>query len=647
MTIEEIYYSKYISARSLNICNDNNLKDLNAIVKYYQEHKTFGNLKNCGEKINRELIKLCLKYSNGDILYFNKKEISQIVQNLSDIQIEAINNAIINYCKGLSFSSKKVIKFLLRGNFDIRNINEKMLSNKHFDIYKLRYIGKKSVPEILRFMESIKKELFQNSNLTIKETVDDNKLSKPENPISSIISNFNKRQTEIIDSFIEINLNKLSNRSNNAIRSFLNENLTIRNINEKILTNDSFLFQDIKNVGTKSVQELNSFMNALKKCIEKVTSIENEKELTVLKNRYLFEKTFFISEIPNEILETQSFFECIDFLFSPDEINTSSSFNSEYSILDEEPNWQIIKKNRYERKRVNALFDKKRSFIFFNSFKIYKGQQLLSLDEIGQRLTISKERVRQLKTECLENLFNQLLFIQNIDDDLFQKYGIDTNQDFIPIDEEVIKRINEINNTNFSKEFITYLIYVYLYNKFTLIGNIEDVMQNKNYHSKNRHNWSGFYVVNRKVSDAFDFTVFIDDIYRRLNNRIEERYTLNIHSYLLNFLKNENTAMVSIIYPIAKIMINQEFNNIIDSNDTIVFKINAVKKVSKIVIKSLETLGIPSEIKEIYTLIENEFPEITISKYTLKATLKRSPEIMYFVKSKTYGLKKWELKEEE
>lgn len=45
MTIEEIYYSEDISVRSFNVCNDNDLKDLNAILKHYSEHKTFDNLR--------------------------------------------------------------------------------------------------------------------------------------------------------------------------------------------------------------------------------------------------------------------------------------------------------------------------------------------------------------------------------------------------------------------------------------------------------------------------------------------------------------------------------------------------------------------------------------------------------------------------
>jgi len=145
MTIEEIYYSEDISVRSLNVCNNNDLKDLSTIIKHYRENRTFDNLRNCGRKSNEELTALCLKYMDYD-------------------------------------------------------------SNQ--------------------FVEPLK----QKKQL-----------------ITTII-NFTRTQREIVNSFIEINTNNLSNRSKNAITSFLNGNLKIRNISERILTNDKFNFQDIKNV---------------------------------------------------------------------------------------------------------------------------------------------------------------------------------------------------------------------------------------------------------------------------------------------------------------------------------------------------------------------------------------------------------------
>jgi hypothetical protein len=508
MTIEEIYYSEDISVRSFNVCNNNDLKDLNAILKHYGEHKTFGNLRNCGRKSNEELIALCVKY--------------------------------------IDYGSSQIVE-----------------------------------------------------------------PSKPEKQLITTISNFTRTQREIVNSFIEINANNLSNRSKNSITSFLNGNLKIRYLSERILANDRFNFQDIKNVGTKTVTELKSFIDSVIEFIVKVAEVKNERDLVALRNRFFIEKTFLISSIPNEILESQSIFSLVDFLISK-----------------------------------NAIFEKNENIIFQKALKIYDNQPELTLDEIADQINISKERVRQIRKGVLENLFNNLQFVKNIEDDLYQKYGIDQNQHLINIDNDINKRINDVNKINFSIEFNTFLIYTYFSAKFDLVGEILDVLQPKYFNSRDRHNWDNFYLVKNQLTNEFDFNNFADDIDKRISARNEITYSFHFKSYLNNFIKNENYSLISILFPVAERIINQEFDLIIDLNDNIVFKRNTVKQVPEYAIETLEKLGVPSKIEEIYKRIEIDNPEITKSQEALRGSLQRTPEIIYFGRSSTYGLKKWEIEKE-
>ena len=62
MTLNQLSYLEEISVRSLNVCEDNGLLDLASMISYYQENKTFTNLKNCGRKSDEELTAICLKY---------------------------------------------------------------------------------------------------------------------------------------------------------------------------------------------------------------------------------------------------------------------------------------------------------------------------------------------------------------------------------------------------------------------------------------------------------------------------------------------------------------------------------------------------------------------------------------------------------
>lgn len=508
MTIEEIYYSEDISVRSFNVCNDNDLKDLTAILKHYRENRTFENLRNCGRKSNEELTALCLKYSDYDSNHFSEP-------------------------------------------------------------------------------------------------------LKPEKQLITTITNFTRTQREVVNSFIEINTNNLSNRSKNAITSFLNGNLKIRNISERILGNAKFNFQDIKNVGTKTVTELTCFFDTIIDFIENVAVVENENDLVALRNRFFIQKTFSISSIPIEILESQSIFSLVDFLISKE-----------------------------------AIFKKNENSIFQKAFKIYDNQPAHTLDEIAEELNISRERVRQIRKGILEKLFTNLQFLRNLDDDIYQKYSLDQNQQLINVDMGLNKLINQINKTNFTTEFNSIIIYSYLQDKFELLGNLEDVLQPKTFNSRGRHNWNNFFLVSQDLTDLFDFNNFVDDLSKRLNDRIEETYSFNFKSYLSNFLKAENNSITALVLLVAEKIINIEFDLVIDLNDNIVFKRNRLKQVPEFAIEALEKLGVPSNIEDIYKLIEKDFPEITKRKDALRGSLQRTPEIIYFGRSSTYGLKKWETEKE-
>ena len=504
MTIEEIYYSEDISVRSFNVCNDNDLKDLNAILKHYREHKTFGNLRNCGKKSNEELTDLCMKY----IDYGG----SQIVEP-----------------------------------------------------------------------------------------------SKPEKQLITAISSFNRTQREIVNSFIEINSNNLSNRSKNAITSFLNGNLKIRNISERILTNDRFNFQDIKNVGTKTVTELKSFIHTITEFIEKVAEVDSENDLVALRNRFFIEKTFSISYVPNEILESQSIFSLVDFLISK-----------------------------------NAIFEKNGSVIFQKAFKIFDNQQELTLDEIAEEINISRERVRQIRKGILDNLFNKLQFVKNIEEDLYQKYGIDQNQNLINIDDDLNIQINEVNNTNFSIEFNTFIICSYISDKFVLVGEIEDVLLPKYFNSRDRHNWDNFYLVKNNVSSFFNFIDFANDLDNRLSDRIEESYNFNFKSYLLSFFSSNNLNELDIASVVAENILNNEFGIYIDTDDNIRFNRNSQKQAYEYTYEALKLLGKPSKVNEITRKIEEMFPDYETNDAKVRASLKRQNGFVPIGRRSIFGLKEWE-----
>ena len=90
--------------------------------------------------------------------------------------------------------------------------------------------------------------------------------------------------------------------------------------------------------------------------------------------------------------------------------------------------------------------------------------------------------------------------------------------------------ISKSNKTNLSREFITYILFAYLFDSFSLIGNIEDVLQPKYFNARNRHNWNNFYLIEKEINTEIDFNSLANDIDSRISDRIEESYSFNFKS---------------------------------------------------------------------------------------------------------------------
>ncbi|EDM45727.1 hypothetical protein SCB49_07957 [unidentified eubacterium SCB49] len=476
----------------------------------------------------------------------------------------------------------------------INDLKEYYFKHKSFD--KLRNCGRKSNEELIEICNRYQGYHFENIETEIKK----------EKSLKTIISDLTRVQREVINSFILVNTNSLSVRSKNAVTFHLKKNFKIKNFAEKIFFN-SVDIKHWKNVGAKSIPEIELYLNIIKDLVIEVSESKEEKYLISLKNNFLIQRTFSISKIPRNVLESESIFLLTDFLLNS-----------------------------------NTIFDAPRRAIVKKAFKIYQNQKELTLDDIAKEVKLTRERVRQIRVMCLDELFNKLSFIQNFNDDLLQKYNIDTNSEQIEINQDLIDIINITNLTFFSREFITFILYVYLSDKFSLIGCVEDVIQPKYFNASNRHNWNNFFLIKKEIVNEIDFNALANDIDNRINDRIIESYSFNLKSYLSRFLINDNIDVLISAFPIAENIINEEFEMNLDLNENIIFKRNTHKQVPEYIIEALENLNKPSKLSEIYEWICIHYPEATKSEEALRGSCQRSNEIIYFGRSSTFGLKKWE-----
>nr|WP_321227598.1 Helicase associated domain protein [uncultured Psychroserpens sp.] len=477
----------------------------------------------------------------------------------------------------------------------VKDLKEYFYKRKSFD--NLRNCGRKSNEELIELCNK-----YQGAYLETQE-LQNNK----ENPLKTIISELTRVQREVINSFILVNTNSLTVRSKNGILLHLKNNLKIKNFAEKILLSENFAINNIRNIGAKCIPEIGIYISIIKDFLIEVSQSNDEKQLISLKNNFLIQRTFSISKIPSEILESESIFLLTDFLLNS-----------------------------------NALFDNTQTVIVKKAFKIYQNQKELTLDDIADEVKLTRERVRQIRVICLDELFNKLSFIQNFNDDLFQKYNIDTNSNQIEINQDLIDIINITNLTFFSREFITYTLYVYLSDRFSLIGSVEDVIQPKYFNARKRHNWNNFFLIKKEIVNEIDFNALANDIDNRISDRIVESYSFNFKSYLSRFLINNNIEILDSAFPIGEKIINDEFELHLDLDENLIFKRNTKKQAHEYAYEALEHLGKPSKVTEIFEKVLELYPNYDTDEPKVRVSMKRKNGFVPIGRKSVFGLKKWE-----
>ena len=586
MTIKQIFNdTNSISVRTYNICCENGFNTVADIYRFKQQHNDFLKLKKCGEKSNIELNDLILKYKSDidGIKNDQRKSILKENDNLTvdDLYLDQqINIISLNFCKINNFYTLiDLIEFYKNeNNFLIfPNCN----NNTNDELVKVcdRYMTFLELPNI-----ELKFNYF------------------------NIIQSLNRMQREVLNNYIIIAFNKFSPRSQNAFKTFLNNDLGIINISSKLFRTSDFDFARIQNVGAKSMIELDHFLDFLKKFIVSLSEIRTEDEINKLVYKYILKNIFINIEIPEDILSTSSLLKILEYLILNDAIYKTGHEN----------------------------------YILKYGINIFNNKDILTTDEISEKLGITRERVRQIREKISNELMNDFSFIKAISKNVDFFYRIDIEANVVNLNDNIINNINSDNNTNFSKTFITLLVYINFQENFKAYGVIADSLYNRGFNPRNRHSWSCFYLIKSSIYLCFKFDDFFYDINFRINKKIKETYSKNIKSYISNFIFVNDYKLIPEIYKVVEIILTNEFSLIIDLYDNVIFEKNTQKLKGDYILEALEILGQPSRINEIYNLIEKKHPNVFTNIDAIRGQIPKNGDIIFFGNKSTYGLKKWQ-----
>jgi hypothetical protein len=532
------------------------------------------------------------------------KDVAHILSLQELSEIESLSVRSQNICGGNDLT-------------DILSILQYYRENNNF--LTLRNCGQISNTELIELCEKYKdfdiapqKKFEKNDtdnsifqHLTPKEI---------ENPIYLKINSLTARQKKILNNIIESQASELTVRSLNGLNQYLNSNLNIKGL-EPFLINENF---DIKNlrhinhIGAISENEISLFFSNIKRQIEIISLFGNENELKIeffnsfLTQRFCL-KPFILKEIWRDY-----------------DINNGLPIFKTCKVLIEH----------------EILFDQRDKVVFENGLNFTNSSNIHTLEEIGTTLKITRERTRQIRNSISDNFYSIFSFIKGLEFDALNLYGIDVNSNLIVISKEIISEINRKESNAFNSHFIIKILSILFENTHILIGNEETILYKKNIRSS--HNWHNTYLIKSEITKIFSFDDFINEVGRRLGERIEEDYSFHFETYLLKFKKNQSPFVSQEITQISEHILFNEFQISLDSDDNIIFKRNTFKQVGDYVYDILNERKTPLTVYEIYKQLTQISPDITKSAEALRGSCQRDPNLIYFGRSSTYGLKKWE-----
>lgn len=599
MDLQDLYLNKDIDQFAMHICKQNNLLNLESILEYFQINNGFLGLDYCSKEENQKLMLLCSKYSSFSAphdQFINpeqekstkeKKRIpNYTLEQLAEIEDLGIRSQ--NACKYFNLDTLKDIIYYYK---------------KNGDFLKVRNCGRKSNDELIKVCNKYEGFFIDELTTQIEE---ENK-----NPIVTKIEELKVRQKKIVNNLIISSFNDLSVRSSNALKNYLEGNINLKGF-KSLFSEKNLKLTNLKNVGKKSIEEIQTFLNLIIEQIEIVSVFENEDELTIELFNSFLTRTFGVSPA---IL---------------------SKIGNEYDFSNGLPIFKTLDV------LINGdfLFDAKEKEVFRKGFLYNNSNEILSLEEISKNLNLSRERVRQIRKIIYDNLNSTFSFINFLENDSINLYGIDVNSDMIILDDEIISEINTKENNSFNALFVNKILSIILDKTFTLIGNEENTVTQRII--RTAHNWKSSYLVKLKIANSFNFESFINDVSKRLTDRIDEDYAFHFETYLLNFQIENLDEGQDVIIEICEHLLFNEFEVSLDANENIVFKRNTKKQVHEYSYEALEQLGEPSKVQKIYEKVKERYPDFNTNPSKIRASMKQNNGFVPFGRTSVFGLKKWE-----
>jgi hypothetical protein len=276
---------------------------------------------------------------------------------------------------------------------------------------------------------------------------------------------------------------------------------------------------------------------------------------------------------------------------------------------------------------IENLLNERERYIFVRNFGFVQGTKKLTLQSIGDKYGITRERVRQIAQKIPQKLGKALSSFAGEYDGYFT-YNLKARRDLLLIDDSTASFMNEKESMNFSPKF--YAFSFGILQRKNLFGFQDIEMSHKNY-----------FLVSNKFSALFNFPAFFNDLIYRASERIELTYTLDFEEYLKQYVLQplEEEPWDRLKYICKKIIV-LEFQISFEKSQ-LIFSRNTMVKLSEYITDILISAGRPMRLVDIARELRYKSPKMPPNLESLRSTILSIPDVSAIGKTSTYSLDQW------
>ena len=349
-----------------------------------------------------------------------------------------------------------------------------------------------------------------------------------------------------------------------------------------------------------------------------------------------------LSQIESYFIETGSF-DCLKWFGPEEKKELEFLINAELLRLGRE--WKLPQNLLRSQTMVpivsfileKEVLPKKQMALLLASSSIYRGTRPRNVFELAPEMAMAERNVRALRTSAIRELSRKFRSVQLLQEDLLQKYGLNTSSDLIIVDETLARQINQSSKTNFTPEFLGWLFGIRLEKEYTSLGRPEEVLAGNIL--GNRHYWSGFYLLRKELAAGMDFDALLAEAYRLQHNGSGGSRSLNFKNFVSHFLKDSLASKLEELLPLIEEILFKELGLQVSSKGELLFPVQQQLLLRSYCYEALEIIGKPTTREQIRLKISQMHPEYFVDLAGFGSVM--LAEYGFTRHQNIFGLRKW------